>query len=368
MATAGREVPAATDGPAGRRQRVARWCRHAGLLPLLRSLREVGRPDLRILAYHRVLEQIEPPGFGFDLDLVSASAEGFRRQMQHLRKHFSPMRFDEVSARMARGQRLPKRAVLVTFDDGYDDNYRVAFPILRDLGMSAMFFVSTGHIDSGEPYAFDWLVYMVCRSQAGRLQLPELGLDWVLGATLHARRAQAADLLDRLKSLDAEAQCALIAGLEERWGMRRDAGSAYCRPMTWDQLREMHAAGMEVGSHGVGHHMLAKLPRERMVAEVVDSKRTLERELGGTVQALSYPVGGLDSYSGETIEVVRRAGYPMACSYMAGTAVLDESSRHSLARIPIERQMDQAWFESMLAVPELFVYRSRPRRMAGGAM
>lgn len=340
---------------------LAHWCRRGGLLPLLRNLRGMARQDLRILAYHRVLEQVEPPDFGFDLDLVSASAEAFRRQMLHLRKYFSPMRFDEVSERMARGQRLPKDAVLVTFDDGYDDNYRVAFPILRDLGMSAMFFVSTGYIDSGKPYAFDWLVYMVCCGEADRLQLPELGLDWALGSTLDARRAQAADLLNRLKSLEAEAQGALIVGLEERWGMKRDAGSADCRPMTWDQLREMQAAGMEVGSHGVGHHMLAKLPHEWMVAEVMDSMRVLERELGGTVQALSYPVGGLDSYDGETIEVVRRAGYQMACSYIAGATNLDDSTRYSLSRIPIERQMDQAWFESMLALPELFAYRTRPR-------
>ncbi len=171
--------------PVGRRQVLARWCQRAGLLPALRSLRGlVFRGELRILAYHRVLESIEPPDFSFDVELISASAEAFRKQMTYVRRHFTPMRFDDVVDRMDRGRALPKNAVVITFDDGYDDNYRIAFPILRELGMTAMFFVSTGHIDSGKPYAFDWLVHMVSVSTAERLQVPELGLDWRQAAAI----------------------------------------------------------------------------------------------------------------------------------------------------------------------------------------
>lgn len=346
----------------GRRQVLARWCQRTGLLPALRSLCElVSRHDLRILAYHRVLESTEPADFGFDVDLISASAEAFRRQMAHVRQRFAPMRFDEMAECMDRGRTLPKNAVLITFDDGYDDNYRVAFPILRELGLSAMFFVSTGHIDSGQSYAFDWLVHMVCGTKAGRLCVPELGLDWVLASTLAQRRAQAADLLHRLKLLDADMQEALIVRLEEQWGMARVSSHADCRPMNWDQLREMRAEGMEIGSHGIGHHMLAKLPRRRMIAEVEESKRMLERELGDTVVALSYPVGGPDSYDAETIRAVRSAGYRVACSYIGGAAATARKGMYALPRLQVERQMDQAWFEAMLAAPALFAYASKRR-------
>ena len=350
------------EEPVGRRQVLARWCHRAGLLPALRSLCElVSRHDLRVLAYHRVLESADPPDFSFDVDLVSASAEAFRRQMMHVRRRFTPMRFDEVMEHLDRGRDLPKDAVLITFDDGYDDNYRIAFPILREFGMSAMFFVSTGHIDSGRPYAFDWLVHMVCISTAGRLQVPELGLDWALGATLTERRAQAAELLHRLKALDADAQDAFILHLEKLWRIERVINVPQCRPMNWEQLREMHAAGMEVGSHGVAHCMLAKLPRQRRVAEVEESKRMLERELGATVTALSYPVGGLDSYDAETIEAVRSAGYRVACSYIGGVAAALGADMFALPRLQVERQMDQAWFEAMLATPGLFAYAPKHR-------
>ena len=348
--------------PQGRRQVLARWCHRAGLLPPLRMLSDLAMPhDLRILAYHRVLESVEPAGFSFDVDLISASAEAFREQMQYVRRNFSPMRFDEVVEHVDQGRPLPNGAVLVTFDDGYDDNYRVAFPILRDLGMSAMFFVSTGHIDSGAPYAFDWLVHMVCQAPAGRLEVPELGLDWALGTDLSGRRAQAAELLYRLKSLDAAAQEALIARLEVAWGMPRASSHPDCRPMTWAQLREMQAAGMEVGSHGVAHCMLAKLPRQRMLREVQESARTLQRELGDRPVALSYPVGGPDSYDAEVVAAVREAGYRIACSYVGGTVATGAADMFALPRIAVERTMEAGWFAARLAVPKLFIHSPRLR-------
>lgn len=319
------------------------------------------RHDLRILAYHRVLESVEPEGFSFDPELISASAEQFRAQMQAIKRDFHPMRFDEVLSYVDRNRRLPRGAVLVTFDDGYDDNYRIAFPILRELGMSAMFFVSTGHIDSGTPYTYDWLVYMVSRTSASRLQAPELAIDWEIPAGIAERRALAAALLDRLKSLDDAGQVEVVSRLEQAWGMSREAGHPDCKPMSWDQLREMHGAGMEVGSHGIDHRMLAKLPREQMSNEVNGSKRTLERELGATVQVLSYPVGGPDAFDRETVEVVRSAGFRMACSYVSGTSVVEPDTRYRMRRLPVERDMDEAWFNAMIAVPELFSYNSRLR-------
>jgi len=185
-----------------------------GMLPALQALRSACRHDLRILAYHRVLESEDPEGFSFDTELISASAERFRAQMDYIKRNFQPMRFDEVLSCIDADRRLPKGAILVTFDDGYDDNYHVAFPILRELGMSAMFFVSTGHIDSGSPYAYDWMVHMVCTTSAERLQAPELDIDWKLADSLPARREQASRLLDRLKSLDDAGQAGLVARLE----------------------------------------------------------------------------------------------------------------------------------------------------------
>lgn len=346
---------------AGRRQRLARQSHALGLLPVLRQLRSAMRHDLRILAYHRVLDSAEPEGFTFDTELISATGEQFREQMRLVKRDFHPMRFDQVLSCIDANRRLPKSAILVTFDDGYDDNYRIAYPILRELGMSAMFFVSTGHIDSGMPYAYDWLVHMICTTSARKLLAPELDIDWGIPCALPERRELAGRLLDQLKSLDDAGQEKLISRFEREWDIPRSAGHPYCRPMNWKHLREMHQGGMEIGSHGVGHRMLAKLTMEQMSDEVNVSKHTLERELDAPVQVLSYPVGGPDAFDTETVEVVRSAGFRMACSYVAGTSVIGPGSRYSMRRLPVESEMDAAWFSAMVALPEVFSYSSRLR-------
>jgi hypothetical protein len=107
----------------GIRERLGELCYGSGLLRVLQRTRSWVRQDLRILAYHRVLTVQDSNAFDFDLDLVSTSADGFREQMQLLQRDFSPTALGDVIAALDAGTRLPTNAVVVTFDDGYDDNY-----------------------------------------------------------------------------------------------------------------------------------------------------------------------------------------------------------------------------------------------------
>lgn len=324
----------------------------------MHGMRDLLRRDLRILAYHRVLESHAPEGFEFDPELISADAEGFRRQMALVKRRFNPTSFEAVLECLDRGLPLPENAVLVTFDDGYDDNFRVAYPILRDLGMSAMFFVSTGHIDSGMPYAYDWLAHMVYRTNAHELESPELGRSWRLPDSTEARQEVVKELLDAMKSRTVATQKSLLARLQREWDMP-PMPHPHCRPMTWEQLREMRAGGMEIGSHGVNHLTLSQLPAADMEAEVRDSKLRLEQELGVAIKVMSYPVGGLTAFDGNVMDTVRASGYALACSYMSGTSTGGGASRYAMRRIPVERDMDLPWFEAVMAVPEVFSYPAR---------
>lgn len=345
----------------GLRQRAARVLHAARLLPACSRVRDLHRRDLRVLAYHRVLQELPGPAFGFDPELVSASALQFRAQLDVLRRHFHPLRFRDVIQAIDEGRPLPPRAIVVTFDDGYDDNHRIAFPILRELGVPATFFVSTGHIESGRAYAYDWLVHMIRSTGATRLQLPELALDRALPTAPGPRLALAAELLDRLKTLSAPTQAAIIERLEQAWSMPRAHAHGDCRPMGWDQLRAMHAAGMEIGSHGVWHQMLAKLPREEMQREVAASKQAIERELGVPCEVISYPVGGDDAYDEDVVHAVEDAGYRLGCSYRSGTNPLPLRDGYALRRLAVERDMDIAWFAAQASLPEVFSYPSRRR-------
>ena len=358
------QTGSAADSGNSRRERLAHACDRMRMLGTLERLRSMLRRDVRILAYHRVLD-IDPEGAGFDFDaeLVSASVEQFREQMRWVRSRFRPVGFAGLLRHARQGRDPPPRTVLVTFDDGYDDNFHLAWPILVELEVPAMFFVATGYIDSGLPYAYDWLVHMLLRTTAPRLGLPQLGIDCDVPRDRPGRRALAARVLARLKRLDDAAQAELIAALEREWEMPRRP-HPQCRPMSWDQLRAMQAGGMEVGSHGVWHRMLAKLPPARMAEEVRGSMATLRRELGDAERVLSYPVGGWDAFDDAVIDEVSQAGFVMACSYLSGTSRLSRDSHFALRRLHVERRTGRAAFRAMLAVPEVFGHPSRMPRPA----
>ena len=344
--------------PAGKRARLARLAHRAGVLPVLGTARALVRRDVRILAYHRVLDVRRERDFDFDLDLVSAGAEQFREQLKWLKRHYAPLRFDEWQQATARGRRPPRNAVLLTFDDGYDDNYRIAFPILREVGLSAMFFLATGHIDDGRPYAYDWLVYMLLNTGAESFEAPELGFDAPVPVPprhdREGRRRLAATLLLKLKHADEAVERSFQHRLMAEWGMPRDTAHADCRPMNWDQVREMHAGGMEIGSHAVTHRMLRKLDDGELAGELEGSRRRLREELGADCTVISYPVGGTLAYDARVMAAARAAGYRVGCGYIGGARTLTPVDAFELGRLPIERDMDLAWFAATVALPELF--------------
>ena len=340
----------------GVRGRLGEMSYRSGVLWALLRMRAWLRRDLRILAYHRVLTVPDPGRFEFDLDLVSTSAEGFRNQMALLKQRFWPIGLFEFVAMLDAGECPPPNAVAITFDDGYDDNYRIAYPILRELDIPATFFVSTGHIDSARPFAYVWLVHMILVTTESRLHLPELGLDVVMPASFPERRELASHVLHLMKDTEAANQSAMIDRLERDLHIPRDVGHPDCRPMTWEQLREMSSAGFEIGSHGVHHQMLAKLPQRQLEAELAESSAAIKRELGSPARVLSYPVGGDRAFDARVMSATRDDGYLAACSYICGTNPQVEPNRFALYRLPVERVMGTGWFAAMLTLPELMGY------------
>lgn len=344
--------------PAGLRGQLGELCHSTGLLSSVQRVRSWLHKDLRILAYHRITPLPDPDTYEFDLELISASPEGFREQMHFVKQHYQPMRLSDVAALLNAGKEVPADAVVVTFDDGYYDNYQVAFPILRELGVPATFFVSTGHIDSGRPFAYDWLVHMILLSPADRLVLPEIGLDEAIPASRAERRVLAAVVLDRMKEIDALEQSAMTHRLEQLWSMPSHSAPPDCLPMTWEQIREMHAEGYEFGSHGVHHRMLSKLPQDELDFEVQHSRDTLNRELGPGMLHMSYPVGGSRAFDQRVIDTTRNAGFELACCYISGTNPRRAINRYALYRLAVERNMGTGWFAAMLAMPSLMSYPS----------
>lgn len=338
----------------GKKTLLARMISVSGMVGPVALLRSLLRKEIVILAYHRVLDSWNEETFEFDPDLISASASEFRWQMSYIRQHYTPVTFRQVLDHLDGVFSLPSRPIIVTFDDGFDDNYLHAYPILRALNVPATIFVSTGYIGQSRTFWFDWLFFLCNKAASSGIPVRMGSSHFHLSADIGVRRIEIARILSHVKRLpDAELRSELEK-LEQQLGLELPAtGFPQSRPLSWAQVREMGAHGIEFGSHTVTHPILANLTQNRLSDELTESKVHLEREIERAVEVIAYPVGGKFAFNSAVVDAVRNAGYRIATSYIPGINGLQNLELFSLRRLRVERYTTRDDFKGMLVLPEL---------------
>ena len=264
-----------------------------------------------ILIFHRVLPQADPlfPG--------EMHAARFDRLMGILARGFNVLTLGQALALRAE-DRLPPRALVITFDDGYADNADVALPILQRHGLRATFFVSSGFLDGGRMWN-DTVIEAVRASAAGALPAGLFGLAALPLGTPDDRRKAIEALLGKLKYLT----------LGEREASLRQLLAAFGNPhlphglmMRSNQVLQLHAAGMEIGGHTVHHPILRVLPDTEARAEIAEGRERLQAVIDAPVSVFAYPNGrpGQD-YDARHVAMVRQLGFSGAVSTSPGAAL-----------------------------------------------
>ncbi|HMJ62548.1 MAG TPA: polysaccharide deacetylase family protein [Bryobacteraceae bacterium] len=295
----------------GKREFVARACSRTGITKVLESLPQ--RPVLIILNYHRVGHGADTP---YDSGTFSATPEELDSQLAYLKRRFN-MATLETTLDMLTGDAPRRTSVLITFDDGYLDNYTLAFPILRKHGVEGVFFLPTAFVGTGKLPWWDAIAYMIKKSRK-----KSIALDYPHPATFDLANDGAA--LVSMRILHAFIQPAVkdptrfIADLEKACETARPESSAERLFLSWEEAREMQRGGMAFGSHTDTHEVLSKLSPERQREEVFRSREILERELDRPIDALAYPVGQQYCFSADTVEALKQTGYRAAFSFYGG--------------------------------------------------
>jgi peptidoglycan/xylan/chitin deacetylase (PgdA/CDA1 family) len=268
-----------------------------------------------ILGYHRVAEAPHDPF------AICVTPQHFAEQLEVLRRYTQPIRLQELVQGLENGN-LPKRAVVVTFDDGYADVLQNANPLLGCYQIPATVFVSTGYI--GREFWWDELARVVLSpiTLPARLSLPVNGsiYEWASDETVHipikekttnCRKRLLLSLYERLLHLSSIERQKAMTKLRDWVGAEPD-NQPDCRALTADELNELATGGLvDIGAHTVTHPFLAKLPISVQQSEIQQSKTCLEELLAKPVTSFSYPNG---SSSEETMALVGDSGFICACT------------------------------------------------------
>lgn len=298
---------------AGRKHQLAQTAAHLGLTRLLESIPK--RPLLLILNYHRIGDASITP---FDSDVFSCSTQELECQVLYLNRQFRIVGLPEALDLLDGRRPLREPTVLLSFDDGYIDNYELAFPVLARHGIPAVFYLPTSFIGTDFIPWWDRVASLVKRSPRTLIQLSTPHRRSFSLTPAH-REHSIRQILDIYKGPAVVNPEGFMAELLVACDVPELSAEAYGRNfLSWDEARQMQAAGMSFGSHSHTHRILAKLPFAEQREELQLSREILEHELGIPIDTLAYPVGARSSFNTDTIRALAETGYRHAFSFISG--------------------------------------------------
>lgn len=316
------------------------------------------RANAIILCYHRVTELDTDP------QLLSVTPQHFREQLDVLRQHYHVARLQDWTSEQPNSAR---RTVIITFDDGYADNFHEALPLLQEANCPATVFITAGKIDDEGEFWWDELerVILVPENLPNELSVSIGGHNyywdtrprradeqirdgWHVLLQQEPTPCQAAylDLCRLLRKVDEVERSRVLNELRTWAGLERSGRRSH-RPLTRSELCSLQENELiDIGAHTVTHPSLAALSISAQEVEVKKCKVMLESFIGRPVRSFSYPFGGVDDYTADTIRLVRNAGFDCACANYPGLAAHTQD-RYQLPRFLV-RDWDGDYFAKTL--------------------
>ena len=289
-------------------------------------------PKALILLYHRVSVQASDP------QLLCVTPDNFTEQMQILRQHYYPLSLKSLRKRQAFNF-WPQRSVVITFDDGYADNFQTARKILEANDNPATVFVTSGMVESQKEYRWDELerIFLSTSTLPAKLEIiinhkeyswglesttqdcTSLSWNVLKDAPFESRQQVYLDLMKLLHAMDVPTRESLLIELSAWAGVDRNQGRQDHLAVNADELCSLPKNGLlEIGAHTKNHLSLSAIPLAVQKDEIYSSKAALEKILDRPVDSFAYPFGERSDYSQDTVKLVREAGFTSACSNYPG--------------------------------------------------
>jgi len=295
------------------------------------AFRLANRHKALILTYHRFSEA---EGEG------RTSARELAEQLEYLAAHYRLVSLATLIDHLQANEPLPAGLAAITIDDGYRDAYEVAFPVLRRYDVPATLFAATRLVDGEEWLWTDKIEYAVLNTRAVRFEGQVNGQSFEFAFTdLASRRDAIEQLKCCLKTVREESKQEKLATIIELLDVELPARApAAYAGITWQQAREMEAAGVELASHTLTHPILTQVSDTQLDRELRESKARLEAELRRPANLFCYPNGDLDA---RVMRAAKRAGYRAAVTVEEG---LNEKGCDLLALRRVHTESDFTHF------------------------
>ena len=279
-----------------------------------------------VLSYHRIAE----PGCPDLTDaLIDASPAAFEEQMRYVASHYNVVSSRDVVRALKEDYTLPRRALVITFDDGYRCFMDAAMPVLRRLGLPVTLFVATHMIgERGVLFWWDELYRAIGGTELQQLEVEGLG-TLPLGSK-EARAEAFSRLVPHMERLAEGEANAVLRSIVESCGVEPNS-ERYL--LDWPELRALEAEGVAVGPHTRHHPILARAAPQRVRSETRGSWRDLATMLQSPLPIFCYPNGREHAVNRTAMDAVKDAGLVAAFTTVPGLNVMGKTDPYRLYRV-----------------------------------
>lgn len=287
-------------------------------LQVHRLMRFLLRKKLIILMYHGFTDQEIHEGIenhqGKHLFI-----ERFKFHLEYLKKYHRVITLEQWLRRKTSGEPVPEGSVVITFDDGYQSDYTLAFPLLKTWGIPATIFLATEFVDSQRSLWTDRMEYVINRSSPdcfGIKMEGQINGGFPLEIEFHDQASRLVcekKIRAKLKTIPQGFRSQVLEKLEQRLGcdLTQDPNPPKIyRPLKWTEVNEMIQSGLvSIGSHTHTHAILTKCRFDEMEKELLVSKEIIEKRTGLRCELFCYPNGASGDFNQETKKRLQQSGY-----------------------------------------------------------
>ena len=280
-----------------------------------------------VINYHRIRSLCDHRTF-FDEEVFGPDQAEFEKQVKWLSMNYDVLSEADLISIIKKEFNFPSKSVMVTFDDGYIDNYTLAYPILKEYNVPAIFFIPTKSIEERHLGWWDLISYFLKNCEKNEISIENKRF------VPKNQLKEAIDYILYLISYNIRELSYLVNKLQESCDVQfPDKDIQDSELMTWEQLLEVTKNGIDIGAHSHSHTILSSVDLVMQEKEISISKAIIEEKLGINVRSMSYPVGNYYHFTEDTKQIVKKAGYDIAFSFLTGINKYVSMDRMDVKRI-----------------------------------
>ena len=261
--------------------------------------------NINILLYHRVCDGAE----SWQLPAVKSAV--FEKQIEYIKKFYCPISLNQYIDYKTLQKPLPENGkrgyVIVTFDDGYKDNYEYAIPILRKYNVPATFYITLDFINKHSLVWTSQVSYILHKSKIKKIEFPEFGIVSIenirqINSTYH-------QIVDKYRFSDTHTHTRIIQELQSVCNVS-DVPSSWPFYMSWNEVKEIASDDLfDIGGHTISHPNLVTLNKEMLHKEISEAKSELEKMINKKLVSFAYPFGLKEDFNKDVIDEIVSAGF-----------------------------------------------------------